>query len=61
MYAEVRKCLGAGTELIVRTQRRKQRAQRQRIAQGLAALGLTNAGAWISSPNGWQMGAGSAC
>jgi putative transposase len=46
--------------LIVRTQKRRERAQRQRIAQG-QAVGRTNAGAWISAPSDCRTEGGSAC
>ena len=45
--------------LIVRTQKRKERAQRQRIAQG-QAVRPNQSGAWISLRSGCRTGAGSA-
>ena len=44
--------------LIVRTQTRKQRAQRQRVALGHPARSIRD-GAWISSHNASPMAAGS--
>ena len=43
--------------LIVRTQKRRERAQRQRIPPGQAVV-RTKSGAWISSLSGWPTGGG---
>lgn len=43
--------------LIVRTKRRKDRAQRQRVAQG----DPIRSGVWILLPSAWSTGVGSAC
>jgi putative transposase len=46
--------------LIVRTKKRKERAQRQRVAQG-AAIRPNRSGRWISSRSGCRTDAGYEC